>query len=116
MAAILIIKTDTLNPDPIKDARACYKRGDIFAIYPDNSCPEAPAIGSNLLLIKCPELTLSEAREQELDTAGITRRCSKSVDIASLSGAIRNNLTNNRQATISKDAFIAAVVVRDVTL
>jgi hypothetical protein len=116
MAEILIIKTDTINPDPIKDARACYKRGDIFAIYPDGTCPEAPAMGSNLLLIKCPELSLSEAKDQELDAAGITRRCSKSIDIAALSGALRNNLNNNRQVTMSKTAFTAVIVVRDVTL
>lgn len=36
MAELLIKVISAVNPDPIKDQRGCYKRGDIVDVRPDN--------------------------------------------------------------------------------
>ena len=35
MAELLIRLADTTNPDPAKDARGCWKRGDVVEVRPD---------------------------------------------------------------------------------
>jgi len=35
MAELLIKSSDTTNPDPVKDLRGCYKKGDVVVIKPD---------------------------------------------------------------------------------
>lgn len=35
MAELLIKSSDTTNPDPVKDLRGCYKKGDVVVVKPD---------------------------------------------------------------------------------
>lgn len=35
MCELLVRLIDNHHPDPVKDARACYKRGDVVVVKPD---------------------------------------------------------------------------------
>jgi len=35
MAELLIKASDNFNPDPVKDLRGCYKKGDVVVVKPD---------------------------------------------------------------------------------
>jgi hypothetical protein len=59
---VLIKAQNATNVDPIKDARGCYKRGDIVAVGPDNSnwgACQFPAF----VVLKIPTLSLETAQK-----------------------------------------------------
>jgi len=55
MAEFVIKRIDATNDDPIKDARGCYKRGDIIDILEDGMADTMPW----LTVIKVPGLAVS---------------------------------------------------------
>lgn len=113
MAELLIKAVDATHPDAEKDARGCYKRGDIFAVYPDGTCREAPAPGSPFVLLRCATLDFAEAKSERLDEPGILRRRRFAIDLAALPAGVRSTLLANKVATVTRLQLFAARVTRD---
>lgn len=81
MAEFLIRAIDNTMPlgNDAKDEAGSYKRGDIVEVYPDGTCTEPPAPGSNAYIIILPGYSLDKAKalvetERYADRVLIKRR------------------------------------------
>ena len=63
MTELLIKAIDATHPDPEKDRRGCYKRGDIVQVYEDGRCTEPPSPDSKMVIVKVPGLSVELARK-----------------------------------------------------
>ena len=108
MATLLCKAIDATNPDPVKDARGCYKRGDVVLVRPDDHpwgrlevLP--PAQGGKFARIVISDVTRAQVVnwvrnnwQCEIDgTDGEVRRRRVRIDIALLPNNVRNALNNN---------------------
>jgi len=65
MALFLIKATDATHADPVKDARGCYKRGDIVDVYEDSRHDGdliANPIAAPFVLVRVSGVTVAQAR------------------------------------------------------
>ena len=68
---ILIKAVDATNPDPEKDLRGCYKKGDPISIKLDgwaegnpnwHQSKYAQYLGTRLVVVRCPQITVAQAQ------------------------------------------------------
>ena len=104
MAELLIKAVDATHSDPAKDARGCYKRGDVVVAFEDGhqwgrleSLP--PEKGGKFVIVKIPGVTLSELHEQT------SKAGAKLVDPAIEKSA---EVTARRAIKIDLDAMLPA--------
>lgn len=60
MADFLIMAINKTNPDLIKDARGCYKRGDIVEVFGHGKL-QVPHVGSPFVLVRVSGVTKAQA-------------------------------------------------------
>lgn len=74
MAEFLIKAIDATHSDPEKDARGCYKRGDIVVVMPDGhewgKCECLP----KFVIVKIPGLDHEQAKKYTEEHEGVARR------------------------------------------
>jgi len=110
MALLLVMGINKTHPDPIKDARGCYKRGDIVDVYEDtkhSGDPIANPIAPPFFLVKVTGVTKAQVEkylEPEMDSVDLTRRVRRRrfrLDADSIPLAIRNQLVTNRYVEVT---------------
>jgi hypothetical protein len=111
MAELLIKAISAAHADPVKDARGCYKQGDVAAIF-DNGHEWGAEEGlPKFWIIKLPNITVAEAYQLEVmismyDTPAPTpdstvlRRRTAFFDVSLLNGGQRNTLFNTGMLTL----------------
>jgi len=112
MAELLIKAIDATHSDPTKDARGCYKRGDIVDIRPNGfgwgrleALP--PADGGKFVIVRINDVSPAQVRnfvrtrwQTEADGNDETRRRRIRIDADLLPANVRNTLhTTGRYTT-----------------
>lgn len=106
MAEILVKAVDATNPDPVKDAAGCYKRGDPVVIMPDGH-PWGREEGlPKFWIVKVPGATVAQLQQYvdallAADGETRVRRRAWSLDTARMSGGVRNTLNNTGTITVT---------------
>ena len=63
MAEFLVKAVDAIHPDPAKDARGCFKTGDVVVAAPDGHQWGAAERLPRFVVIKIPGLALEDVRQ-----------------------------------------------------
>lgn len=98
MADILIKAVDVTHSDPIKDARGCYKRGDVVEAFEDGKIQD-PFPGSPFVLVRVTGLSKAVA-DKYIESTDTLRRKFK-IRIDDVPTAIKQELTTNRVVTVT---------------
>ena len=123
MAELLIKAINASHPDPVKDRRGCYKRGDIVVVMPDGHEWGAKEGLPNFFKVKIPGVEVSRLdalrEEQDDDDAGnpvyedgtliladgpirkVFRRRRWRLMVASIPATLRNKILNTGEATVT---------------
>lgn len=130
MAELLIKAIDATHSDPVKDARGCWKRGDVVAAFDDGhewgrleALP--PEQGGKFVIIRLPGVTLAELRgetiqrtafdflDPERDESGevVGRRAMK-VDLDALLAAEQQTARRDGRLTLSKSRVAQLATVK----
>jgi len=75
MAELLVKAVSFANPDPTKDTKGCYKKGDIVLIMPDGHTWGAAEGLPMFVIVKCPglsEQTIADRRDSWKQEFGYT--------------------------------------------
>lgn len=106
MAILVLIDRDATNADPVKDARGCYKRGDIVAVHED-SAHDGDIVRNPVqapwVLIKVAGITKAQAERvlepdterDEADARRLTRRKFR-LNPADLPAGVRQTIARDR--------------------
>jgi hypothetical protein len=110
MALFLIYGKNNTHADPAKDARGCYKLGDIVQVL-DDSHPIASPISSEWYIVRITDVTKAQVlhfMEPYIDpaTAGTAlpvtlRRRKFNVEVATLPLAFRQKMAKDRYAEVT---------------
>ncbi len=114
MALFLIYDRDNGNPDPLKEARGCYKRGDIVEIL-DDSKHDGDLVKNPVMppwyLVRITGVTKAQAlkyMQPYIDPATVgtgwpvtLRRRQFNVEVSSIPPAIRVKLLADRYVSVS---------------
>lgn len=111
MAELLIKAVNATHSDPNKDARGCYKRGDIVGVAP-NDWPwgalelKPPADGGKFVVVKITDVTRQQVIDWvrdnwqcAVDDGDGERRRRVRIDVDDLPNNVKNQLNNNGQFT-----------------
>lgn len=110
MALVLVQLVDRTHPDPVKDQRGCYKRGDIIVIYEDwqhDGDTVKNPIRPGVCLVRVTGVTKAQleafiAPETTGERRLVTRRRAYRLDFSLMSPALRNAIeTGSRFYTVS---------------
>ncbi len=117
MTILLIKAVDASHPDPEKDRRGCYKRGDVVGVYDDDHLFGAKEGLPRFVRLRIPDaakaLAVRLADEDDEDDNGqpaidpegnrrAHRRRRWQVAIASLPAAVRTALATTGEASITR--------------
>lgn len=114
MALFLIFDHDNAHADPVKDARGCYRRGDIVQVL-DDSAHDGDLVKNPIMppwiLVRITGVTKAQAEKYMLpyiDPATVNterpvtlRRRLHNVEVASIPSAIRTKLLSDRYVSVS---------------
>ena len=113
---LLVLKDlDAIHPDPVKDARACYKRGDIVRVMPATAHDgnvQANPISAPFYLILVTGIPLGQASmfaESAKENVQTTRRRLHGVTITDLPVSTQAALAANRYAVVQWNALRLAL-------
>lgn len=112
MAELLIKAVNATHSDPAKDARGCYKRGDIVDVRPDGFSWGAleilpPASGGKFVRVQITGATVAQVRNwcinnwgmditsSETSATEVLRRRFAQVTVDSMPNNVRNQLNNS---------------------
>lgn len=109
MAILVLIDRDATHSDPTKDARGCYKLGDIVAVHDDSRYTDGEPIAPPWYLIRITGVTkaqvvrLLEPVRDTLDpqTSRVLRRRRWRVNPADLPPAVRTTLQRDRYLSVT---------------
>ncbi len=99
MAEFLIKAQNATHPDATKDARGCYKRGDVVTVMPDGHAWGNDERLPKFVVVKVPGVDYVRARKYIEEGASVRRRFRVRVDDVPLT--IRNQLRDNGEATVT---------------
>lgn len=99
MAELLIKATNATHSDPEKDARGCWKRGDIVVVMPDGHEWGGEERLPKFVVVKIPGVDAERARKYIEHYAAARRRYRIRVD--DVPNAIRNQLRDTGQVTVT---------------
>jgi hypothetical protein len=105
MAEFLVKAADAAHADPVKDARGCYKRGDMVVVMPDGH-PWGREEGlPKFVVVKIPGLDAGVARrfvESEIDANGeVTRRRLWGLLVDSMPTTTKNQFLSAGSVTVT---------------
>lgn len=99
MAEFLIKARNATHADPVKDARGCYKRGDIVVVMPDGHLWGSKEGLPDFVIVKVPGVDHERARKYLAQEPVLRRRFRIRVDDVPLT--IRNQLRDTGQVTVT---------------
>ncbi len=110
MALFLIMGENHTHPDPVKDARGCYKRGDIVEVMEDNQHDGnivANPIAPPFYLLRVSGLTKAEAvrymdRDFDPGNGSPLRRRARHLDLSAVPAGIRTAIQATRYLEVTK--------------
>jgi len=108
MAEFLIKAVSATHPDPEKNARGCYKRGDIVDIRPDGWPWGAEERLPLFVLVKIPGLSVSNVIHYAGAYPDVARRLYK-IRVDDVPLAIRNILRDTGVVTLTRAQVIGYV-------
>jgi hypothetical protein len=110
MAEILVKAVDAIHPDPVKDLRGCYKRGDVIGVAPNGWAwgaleQLAPVNGGQFVIVKITDVTRTQVlnwvrNNWQCEIDGVdsnVRRRRVRIDTQLLPASVRNALNNTGQ-------------------
>lgn len=108
MCQLLVMGINKTHIDPLKDARGCYKRGDIVEVFEDGRL-QTPPFGSPFVLINITGVSKVQAdkyMEPRWDSLAIDKRLmiqrrNFHIDYTILPTALINKLRDTREATVT---------------
>jgi len=110
MATLLIYARNNVHIDPEKDARGCYKLGDIVEVF-DDSKPIASPIAPEWYVVRITDVTKAQVlhfMEPYVDPATVgtdqpvtLRRRKFNVEVATLPAAFKQKMTKDRYAEVT---------------
>ena len=115
MALLLVMAVTRTNPDPVKDVRGCYKRGDIVEVLDDAAHDGdlvANPIAAPFVLVRITGVTKAQIeRLMQSQTAlelvsgemrqVVTRRRRYRVDVDDVPAGILDQLRDNRYVSVT---------------
>lgn len=106
MAEILVKAVDAVHPDPAKDARGCYKRGDPVCVMPDGHPWGRAETLPTFWVVRVPGATVDQLRQYvealtAADGETVVRRRAWGLDAARLPGNVRNQLNSAGTITVT---------------
>lgn len=109
MAILVLIDRDATHSDPTKDARGCYKLGDIVAVHDDSRYTDGEPIAPPWYLIRITGVTkaqierLIEPARDALDPQGlrVLRRRRWRLNPADLPSGARTTLQTTRFLSVT---------------
>ena len=114
MAIFLLMDRDHTHPDPVKDARGCYKKGMIVQVFEDTQpCVIPPA--EPFYIVKVTGLSMADALayvQATLDGETVTRRRKYKVNWDLLPKTVQKALVANRYYETTW--AIVSQVVKDI--
>jgi len=109
MAELLIKAVDATIPDPTKDQRGCYKRGDIVVVMPDGHTWGKEEGLPKFVIVKIPGLSVAAVKQYAESEYPLGDRSQKpvrrrrfKVPIDDLPANIKNEALNTGVVTVSK--------------
>jgi len=113
-----IVEYEKKYPQFRRKYEARIQKGDIIAVYPDGTCKEKPSPHSKYIIAKVPDMTIEEGRallEESRDEAGdVLKRREKRVAIETLSTTIKDQLSVDRMAIITKIQVPIDIKAKDI--
>lgn len=113
---VLVKAVDATHPDPVKDARGCFKRGDVIVAKPDGHVWGTDEGLPKFYQIDVTGITLSELDAhlvpRRLPDGTKTRARDTGLVITTLPVPTRTELTTTGKTTLTKGQFIAAMAPR----
>lgn len=109
MAELLVKASDATNPDPAKDQRGCYKRGDVVCVRPDGHEWGRLEGLPRFVVVKVPGVSVAAA-ESHLESSP-TRRRTLGISWADLPAGVRTQLQTTGTVTVTP-AQIATFIKR----
>ena len=110
MATLLIYARNNVHADPVKDARGCYKLGDIVQVL-DDSHPIASPIAPEWYIVRITDVTKAQVdhfMEPYIDPATVgteqpvtLRRRKFNVEVATLPTAFKQKMAKDRYAEVT---------------
>lgn len=99
MAELLVKAVDATHPDPAKDARGCYKRGDVVCVQPDGHEWGRLEGLPRFVVVKVPGVSVDQA-EAHLERSE-TRRRAVGIAWADLPAGVRQQLQTTGTVTVT---------------
>lgn len=116
MAILLIIDRDNTHPDPVKDARGCWKRGMVVQVFEDGTpCVKEPK--PPFVIVHVPGVSKADAEAKYMAAETKTtdgekepvietvRRRPTALDLAKVSLATAASVDTKRIATLTAAAL-----------
>jgi hypothetical protein len=110
MATLLIYARNNVHADPVKDARGCYKLGDIVEVF-DDSKPIASPIAPEWYIVRITDVTKAQVEhfmEPYIDPATVgtenpvtLRRRKFNVEVDTLPLAFKQKMAKDRYAEVT---------------
>jgi hypothetical protein len=100
MAEFLIKAQSMTHTDPTKDARGCYKRGDIVAVFPDGHTWGRLETLPKFVVVKVPGLNAERAAKYMAEQPDALRRRFR-LRVDDVPAGIRNQLRDTGQVTVT---------------
>jgi hypothetical protein len=107
VAQFLIKAQNSTNPDPVKEARGCYKLGDVVQVMPDDHVWGALESLPRYFVVKVPGLDPGKARAflipemDSVESEKILRRRKFRLKVEDVPLAIRNKLQTDGWVSIT---------------
>lgn len=108
MAEFLIKAISATHPNPDKDRRGCYKRGDIVVVMPDNHKWGNAECLPTFVIVKIPGLGVETAKKYVEpayvlgnETFGVAERRKWRILVDSIPAIIKNTLLSTGQVTVT---------------
>lgn len=99
MAEFLIKAVDATHADPVKDARGCYKRGDIVVVMPDGWTWGSAETLPKFVVVKIPGVDAERAKKYLAGTSDLRRQFRIRVD--DVPNTIKSQLRDTGTATVT---------------
>ena len=111
MAILVIFGRNNIHADPVKDARGCWKLGDVVDVFEDDKSVVRPP-AAPFYIVKITGVTKAQVKKylapetrvvtvEGREEIEVLRRRLYGISVADIPAAIRNQLQTNRYVEVS---------------
>ena len=127
MAELLVKLLSATNPDPVKDARGCYKRGDVVDVRPDGFKWGREECPPRFVVVCIPGSSVEESRkylEPEIEEKAVdgeqvktmARRRKTGLDLSGILTVADRDIPKDGKVSSTSLAVVAAEVVKPTAI